>query len=69
VPLTFIHVPHDGSAEPKHVVYWHNFRTNGIVCKQIHIAVCQTVFAIIIVIGVTHRNDPSKDFPGTCFHV
>jgi hypothetical protein len=24
--LTFIHAPDDGSAEPKHVVYWHNLR-------------------------------------------
>jgi hypothetical protein len=28
--LTFIHVRDDGSAEPKYVVYWHNFRTNGM---------------------------------------
>jgi hypothetical protein len=34
--LTFIQVPDDGSAEPKHVVYWHNFRTIGIVYKQVH---------------------------------
>jgi hypothetical protein len=45
--LTFIHIPDDGSAEPKHVVYWHNFRTNGTVCKQIRTVVCQTVFIII----------------------
>jgi hypothetical protein len=58
--LTFIHVPDDGWAEPKHVVYWYNFRTNVIMCKQIHAVVCQTVF-IIIVTEVTHQDDPSKD--------
>jgi hypothetical protein len=31
--LTFIHVPNDGSAEPKHVAYWHNLRVNDVVCK------------------------------------
>jgi hypothetical protein len=31
--LTFIHVLDDGSAEPKHVVYWHNLRTNDVACK------------------------------------
>jgi hypothetical protein len=46
--LTFIHVPDEGPAEPKHVVYWHNFRTNAIVCKQIHRVVCQTVFIIVV---------------------
>jgi hypothetical protein len=49
--LTFIHVPVDCLAGPKHVVYWHNFRTNGIVCKQIHTVVCQTVFIIIVIEG------------------
>jgi hypothetical protein len=48
--LTFIHVPHDGSAKPKHVAYWHNFRTNGIVHKQMHTMVCLTVFIIIVII-------------------
>jgi hypothetical protein len=24
-------IPDDGSAEPKHVVYWHNLRINNVV--------------------------------------
>jgi hypothetical protein len=27
----------DGSAKPKHVVYWHNLRINDVVCKKIYI--------------------------------
>jgi hypothetical protein len=49
VLLTCLPVPDDGSAELKHVVYWHNFRMNGIVCEQIHTVVCQTVFFIIVI--------------------
>jgi hypothetical protein len=56
----FIHVPDDGSAEPKHVAYWHNRRVKWYSVQYIYIytVVCQTVF-IITVIEVTHRDDPS----------
>jgi hypothetical protein len=47
--LTFIHVPDDGLAKPKHVINWHNLEENGIVCKQIHAVVCQTVFITVLV--------------------
>jgi hypothetical protein len=29
-----MHVPGDGLAEPKHVVYLHNRRVNDIMCKK-----------------------------------
>jgi hypothetical protein len=46
---------------PNIVFFAHNFRTNVIVCKQIHTVVCQTVF-IIIVTEVTPRDDTSKGY-------
>jgi hypothetical protein len=35
--LTFIHVPDDGSAEPKHVAYWCNLRVNDVLSKKKYI--------------------------------
>jgi hypothetical protein len=52
-----MHVPDDASAEPKHVVYWHNLRVNYVVCKiYVYTVVCPIVF-IITVFRITHRDD------------
>jgi hypothetical protein len=52
-----MYVPDVGSAEPKHVVYWHNLAVNNSV-QNIYTVVCLTVF-IITGIQITHRDDPS----------
>jgi hypothetical protein len=55
--LTFIHVPDDGSAEPKHVVYWHNLRVNDVVRKiYMYTVVCLTVFITTVHIQVVYMR-------------
>jgi hypothetical protein len=59
--LTFIHVPDDGSAEPKHVAYWHNLGLKWCSVQNKYMLWCVRLFIIIIItaIEVTHWDDRS----------
>jgi hypothetical protein len=46
--LTFIHVPDDGSAEPKHAVYLHNLGVNWCSVQNEYILWCVRLCLLLL---------------------